>query len=147
MKKGFTLVEIVLVLGVIGILLAITTASFSQFRSSRALTQTTDMVISVLTEARSRTLASVHGEKYSVQVLSDRLVLFVGDTYDQNNPTNEIYFYETPTQLQTVSLTGGGATIRFEKLSGNTPTGGTILLQKGDETKILTLLSSGIINH
>lgn len=147
MKKGFTLVEIVLVIGIIGILIVITAFSFSEFRKSRALIQSSDIVVSVLTEARSRTLASVDGSRYGVQVLSDKTVLFPGDTYSAGNTLNELYYFESPAALASISLAGGGQTILFDRLTGNTSNYGTITLQMNSTSRTITLLSSGIINQ
>lgn len=147
MNKGITLLEVVIVIAIIGILLTITTFSFSQFRNARALTQSRDTVISVLSEARSRTLASVNGEQYGVHILSDRVVLFVGSTYDPLSTTNELFYYESPVVLGSVSLNGGGSTIVFQKISGITNSYGTIVLQKGSDSYTVSILPSGIINQ
>lgn len=147
MKKGFTLIEIVLVMGIVGILIAITAFSFSEFRKSRALIQSGDIVVSALTEARSRTLASVDGSRYGVHVLSDRAVLFAGDNYSAGNTSNELYYFEAPATLASITLASGGSTILFDRLTGNTSNHGTITLQMNTTTRTITLLSSGIINQ
>jgi prepilin-type N-terminal cleavage/methylation domain-containing protein len=147
MKRGFTLIEIVVVIGVVGILIAITSFSFSEFRKSRALIQSSDIVVSVLTEARSRTLASVDGSRYGVHILSDRVVLFGGDTYSTENASNELYYFESPVTLASIALAGGGSTILFDRLTGNTSNYGTITLQMNTTSRTITLLSSGIINQ
>ncbi len=139
--------EILLVIGIIGILLVITVLPFTTFRNSRALTQSTETLIAVLNDARTKTLASINGDQYGVALLSDRAVLFVGSVYDANATTNQSFFFESPVTLGTISLAGGGSSVLFKKLTGATDTYGTIVLQmSGGEITTLTVLASGIIN-
>lgn len=148
MKKGFSLIELVIVIGLIGLVSAVIALSFSNFRRNQALQYSTDGVVVFLNEARSRTLSASGGNRYSIRFESDRAVLFSGTTYTTNASTNEYFYYTSPVTLETLTLQGGGSDISFNKLNGGTDHYGTIQLGiTGNGSRTITVSATGAISR
>ena len=133
-KNGFTLVEFLVVVAIIGIIAAVIVPSFSKFRNQQALQNSTNALISVLNEARTKTLASVNNTYYGVHLQSDAAILFVGGAYALGAATNETVYYESPVAMTSATLTGGGSDVKFDRLKGTTSQYGTITLALPDTT-------------
>ena len=144
---GFTLLEILLALGVVAIITAISTAALSNFNKSKALGIKAEKVLSLIVRARSLTLAAKDGLSYGVHFEERKAVLFSGANYSANVPTNQIQLLNDEVKISAIALTGGGAEGFFKKLSGATDQNGTITLalaRDASKTKIITIVGTGI---
>ncbi len=83
MTKGFTLLEMLITLGVIGILLSISFTALGRFRDLSELQQTQQLIVQEINRARSEVYKT--GISYSVSWTADKLKI-VG------NSTKEIDF-------------------------------------------------------
>jgi prepilin-type N-terminal cleavage/methylation domain-containing protein len=146
-RAGFTIIELLVVLAIIGALCAIILPSFSTFRTRQALLNSRDGVVGYLREARSRTLAGVDNSTYSVRIESNRIVLYKGTVYDPNDVANEYFTFESPTVLGTLALAGGATAISFNHLTGATAQYGTIVLIADTQQSVITIDASGIISQ
>lgn len=146
-KNGFTLIEILIVLAVIGLLIAVVALPLNQFRNNQALQNSTNSIISVLNDARAKTLAGLDNTNYSVAVFSNKLVLFKGQTYNSADSTNENYFFDTGITASW-SLSGGGNIISFNRLEGSTSQSGTITIQLSSGlTQVVTISNLGTVSR
>ncbi|MCC7436639.1 prepilin-type N-terminal cleavage/methylation domain-containing protein [Candidatus Nomurabacteria bacterium] len=147
-KKGLSLIEIIMVVAVLGIILTISVPGFVNFRKNQSIQNTTNSVVSLLEEARARTLASYNNTFYSVRIESNRAILFTGGTYSSSSPTNKTVPFESPVVLQSISLSGGGSEIKFDRIKGTTSQYGTIVLQIPSGTsRTITINSGGVITR
>ena len=148
-QKGVSIIEIIMVLAVVVILIAIITPSLTSFRKNQSIQNTTNSIVSLVQEARTKTLASYNNTFYSVYFNSDNAVLFTGGTYSPTEITNKVVTYESPVVLQSgTSLNGGGSKISFDRLKGTTSQYGTIVVGiSGGASKTITVSSSGIISR
>ncbi|HEY0980360.1 MAG TPA: type II secretion system protein [Candidatus Paceibacterota bacterium] len=146
MKKGFTIIELLIVLTIVGVLMGIASLPIIRFRREQALQNTTNAVLTVINEARAKTLAGTENTNYSVRLEADRAILFRGATYQSAAPTNQIFLYESPVVLGTVALSGGGSTITFDRLRGTTAHHGTLQLQLPSGTlRTITVTATGTV--
>jgi prepilin-type N-terminal cleavage/methylation domain-containing protein len=145
--RGFTLIEILIVIAIIGTLIAVVLPSFGSFRTRQSLKNTQDLAVSYLTEARSRTLAGVAGGTYSVRFETDRLVLFSGNVYDADDAANEYASYDAPTTLSDISLAGGGRVISFDRLTGATDEHGTLTFIANGQSVSISINANGGISQ
>jgi len=147
-QKGFTAVELLVVVAIIGILSTIMTLSFSNFRNNQALQNTANTVMSVIEEARTKTLSGDGNTYYSVRFESGKAVLFTGGTYNANASTNKYFSYETPVTLGTLSLNGSATAVTFDRLTGKTSQYGTIQLTRSATSSVtITVTANGTISR
>ena len=145
-KSGFTLIEIIVVIAIVGILAAIISSPFGKFRNAQALQNTTNAIVSVINSARTKTLASVNNTSYGVHIDSDRVILFTGISYNSEDATNQIVIFEPQVTLETLSLNGGGAEILFDRLKGTTSQYGTIVIDlPSGQSKTITVQATGSV--
>jgi prepilin-type N-terminal cleavage/methylation domain-containing protein len=146
-KHGFTTIEILIVLIVSSVLFVVATSAFSRFNKNQALAGSAEDVMSILNKARGQTLASKDDYAYGVHFESDRIILFLGSSYDPVETTNETTLLSALVTITNISLVGGGDDVLFQKLSGKTSESGTITIAlTGDtsESTIITVLPTGI---
>jgi prepilin-type N-terminal cleavage/methylation domain-containing protein len=150
MRKGFTLIEILIVIAILGIISVIVFGSFSVFRSSQGLDKDTDTVVEILRQARSQTLISKNASAYGVHVATTAVTLFSGDTYSAADPNNQVFTFLNADLVVSVTLTGGGSDVIFKRLTGETSQNGTIVLStQGAQprTRTITVFKTGLIEY
>lgn len=150
-SRGISVIEILIVIAVIGILVAIVVPNLTRFRNEQALKNTSADIISLLNEARSNTISSVNSSQYGVYFESGRAVLFVGSTFTEPNSTNKELSFSSAVTIQSsggISLNGGGSTVVFSRISGDTSNYGTITIQLVSDSsrqKIITIGQTGLV--
>ena len=149
-QQGATLAETVVIIAIVALLVVVVGLPFLRFRQQQALQNTTNAVIAVLNEARTKTLAAVNNTTYSVRLESDRVILFSGTTYNSADSTNQITIYESPITAQWNLQPTPGTTnvISFTRLTGATTNSGTITLSiPGGATRTVTIDLPGTITR
>ncbi len=145
--KGFTLLETLLTLGIVAIIAAISLMSLSNFNKDKVLAIEAEKVLSLITKARSLTLAAKDGSAYGVHFEERKTVLFKGGSYSSGASTNQIQLLNDEITISAIALTGGGAEVVFQKLTGVTTQNGTVTLaaiRDASQTKIITIAVTGI---
>ncbi len=87
-ERGFTLMEILIVIAISLLLLSVTLSVFLSFSKSRAIDVASGRIIDTLRIARSNTLASKDESVYGVHFASSTITLFKGGSFssvDSNN--------------------------------------------------------------
>lgn len=146
-QSGFSLVEILVVI-TIGILITVTfIGSLSRFLTAQVVGNTTEDVLGLIQEARTRTIASENSSQYSIHFQSDKAILFVGTTYTAGLSTNKEIVFDTRVYASSISLQGGGSDLLFTRLTGDTTTYGTIvirLVSSATGQKTITISKTGV---
>ncbi|MDX1607849.1 MAG: type II secretion system protein [Candidatus Spechtbacterales bacterium] len=131
-KKGFTFIEILIVLGISTVLLAISLSIY--FTLSRRGGIDTDMqrVVSALRLAQNRTISSNNYSPHGVHFDSsaDTFTMFEGSAYSSTNTTNEEFRLERGVEFLSIQLEGGGFEVVFDRLLGTTDNYGFVELAK-----------------
>ena len=146
-QKGFTMLELVVVVAIVVLLASIIITSFSQFRNSKVLDTGVENTLSVLAKARGNTLSSKNAYQYGVHFEATQAVLFRGATYSSFDTNNEAALLDNALEISSISLTGGGSNVLFDRLTGKTNMNGTIVIRvKSDtsKTKTITINATGI---
>ncbi len=143
MQKGFTLIEMLVVIAVIGIIALVVMPSFSTMRQRAVLKSATSDVLSALDKARSQTLASVNSSEYGVHFQSDKVVIFKGTVYSAVDANNENILIASPATISTITLSGGGSDVYFNRLTGAPNKTGTVVVSVSSVTKTVTINATG----
>ena len=148
-KLGFSLIEIIVVIAIGAVLVAAITVSFSSFRNSKTVDISADQILSVINEARVKTVSSEDYSRFGVRFEANRIIFFKGDIFTEPNSSN----IETPisplVEISDISLNGGGADMVFQKLTGKTGNNGSLrvrLKSDNDKYKTISVKSTGIAN-
>ncbi|MBU6414704.1 prepilin-type N-terminal cleavage/methylation domain-containing protein [Patescibacteria group bacterium] len=145
---GFSLIEIIIAVAVLGILAVLAVSGFSSFKASGELFRAADTIVGALNNARSQTLASRDDSQYGVffDQNQNQIVFFAGNYYNASSPTNEITELPTQIEISSLSLTNATTAIAFARLSGDPSATGTVVLRiKGNtlQTKTIQINDSG----
>ncbi len=143
-KKGFTALELLMVVAIMALLAAIIISPFAAFRNSKVLDTASEQSLALLSEARGNTLSAKDGYQYGVHFEASQIVLYRGATYSGVDVNNKAVVLDGALEVSSIALNGGGSDVLFEKLSGKTAKSGTIVIRvKNDTTKLRTITITG----
>ncbi len=150
MQKGFTIIETLLAVVIMGIAITIVTLSFGKVESRQALDKSAALVVSVLNEARSMTLSSISDSRYGVSLQDDQMVLFKGFAYATSTQSNITTSLNASVGIRNINLAGGSTNVVFDRLTGATSQSGTFEVYLRSATtsfKRITINSTGLIEE
>lgn len=139
-RKGFTLIEILAVIGILGILFAVISSPIMSLYRKIIFQGAVENVITMLDEARKSTLSSYYSSQYGVHIASSTVTLFRGSSYSVSDPNNDVYELSNAVKITEINITGGGDDVIFERITGETAQDGNIVL-----TPLVGTLSSSTI--
>ena len=113
MKKGFTLIEFLLVISILGILAGLSIPFLINFKISQDLDNTVQEMISILKKAQEKSISGEKDSSWGVNFSQPFRYILFRENFIPNNPENEIYEYS-----KNINLTSSGKEIKFLKLSG-----------------------------
>lgn len=142
---GFTLIELIISLGIIGTLLLLTFISASSFRAHTNLVTSANNFLEDARSQQSKTVASEGASQYGMHLETTRYTLFKGSNFSSRDPAfDEVR--NLPSSLEFLSWSiGGGNDIVFERVTGITQNSGTATLRHKDsvQVKAITIAPSG----
>jgi len=146
-KKGFTLIELVIVIGILGFLILGSLTVITLFTGQVNLNITSQQILSTLQLSRDRTLASANETQHGVHFETTKYVLFEGATYDSMDPDNKEYDL-SGVEIYEINITGGSNVV-FDRIRGTTANSGNVKIRLTEDTsKTDTILvnSSGSVS-
>lgn len=146
-QTGITLIEILISIAIISVVVILFTSGFNSFRESAQLNEAHSAILSILRDARSRTLSGEKNTQYGVHFETNQIVLFSGSSYSSGSSLNEIYALPSLARVSSINL-GGSTDIIFARLTGSASANGTVIIESVSnplKTKTITILSSGNI--
>ena len=138
--RGFTLLEIIIVIGILGILLSVVMPSFMNFRRNSLLNVETMELMTLINRARILAVSSKNDQQFGVHLQADKAVLFQGGTYNAGDVTNETHTFATGITLSTIVINPGVSEIIFDKVTGATANNATTTLLVTGTTASTTVL-------
>jgi prepilin-type N-terminal cleavage/methylation domain-containing protein len=143
-SKGFTVVEIVVVIAVLVMLSAVAMIGFQNYAAYQRFDQSVAGVAAKLRETVVSARSSTGGTAHGVLVSPHSLTTFTGSTYNSMSPTNVLYDFSYVTL--TPSFSDSGTLVVFENVTGLPSATGTILVvgQNDSGTNTLTISAGGI---
>ncbi len=146
-NAGFTLIEILLVVGILVILISISVAGFRLFEGKTELKSYAQNALTILELARTKTLASKDASQYGVRFEQNKYILFKGDTYQEGAEDNKVYQLPSRLKINKIDLTGGDNAVVFKRISGYASSSGAIEFGTINQsaTTTIAILPSGQI--
>lgn len=140
-QKGFTLIEVIMVIVIIGLVTASSAAFYAKFYGQSSLTQTTDALIEQLRKAQLYAMTGRLGGNWGIHNGLNQIILFQGNSYGQRDASfDEIMSIYQPT------IISGFTDIVFYK-TGTPSATGTITVSAASTVKTITVGSMGVINR
>ena len=142
-NKGFTLVEIIVAITILGLMAGISLTAFSGFLKRENLSSDASALAGALREARSRTLASVKGSQYGVKIDADRFTIFQGSSFSAETADAPFIFSNSVRASTTIPV------IVFARVTGNSNASGTIdvyLAGSPDVKRSVRVGTTGLVN-
>jgi prepilin-type N-terminal cleavage/methylation domain-containing protein len=116
MKKGFTVVELMVSIGILTVLFALTTINITRLPSSAAQSSSYDRLVSDLRGQQSRAMSGYNGESYGIYFENTSYTLFTGTSYATGT---EYFKVDLDPNLTFTSDTFSGAQVVFTAGSGD----------------------------
>ena len=143
-QKGITLLEILIAIAVVGILAVTVLPGFSKIKKIQVLKSATEDIVSVIGEARSKTLASLDSSIYGVHFETNKVIIFKGTSYSVDSVDNQTTDLISPATISSINLSNSGVNLYFNRLSGLPNTSGTVSVSVPDLTaKTITISATG----
>lgn len=140
LKKGFTLIEVLTMVGILIILTSISIPAFRFFQKETDLNNTTEEIINNLRLAQGKTLSSEGASQYGVRFETGKYILFKGTNYNPLALDNEIHELPQGIEIYGIDIAGGGSEAVFSRLTGATNQFGNFSLRlKTDASKTKTI--------
>lgn len=156
MRKGFTLVEILIVTSIMAVLAAMAFFMYGRFYLSVQLNENTALIIQALKTARERSAASYNDSRHGIYFDidndgADKYILYQGDSYVSRNINYDREFFLENSLMLSASnfvFTGNDVDINFAKISGVPDNTGTIILtHQGSGMRHIGINSVGLIEE
>ncbi len=148
-EKGITAAEVLIAISVLVILALITFPRLSDMRETQALKNAEEETVSMLHDAKSRSLASVNSSEYGVHFDPDKVIIFTGKTYNPNASDNVVTSLVSPASITNVTLGGVSSSsgdLYFERLTGIPSQAGSITISNSSSSKVVSISVTGAIS-
>lgn len=148
-RRGFSLVEALIVIAILGIIFAIALPSFSEIKNSQVLKNASGDIISYINSTQTETRASKDSSSYGVHFQSDKIIIFKGTIFSANDANNQDIEIVRPATISNISLTGGATDFYFNRLTGlPSATGSVTVSITGNQSmaKTITISSTGTLS-
>lgn len=142
-KKGFTLIEILIVLAILILIVAIVLPRFADIRETQALKNASEISIATLDKARSQSISSLDSSTYGVHFEESKMVLFKGSSYSSSDPDNVDVPLLAPAYISDISLTDDAEDVVFDRLKGLPDVAGSITISTSSKNQNINISSSG----
>lgn len=138
MKKGFTLIEVLIVVFVIGILSTITINYFKELNDKKKIEGLSESIAAYLEETKTKAQSGENGEQHGIKFYSQTYVIFSGTSFSLNDPDNKTINVDDGFEIET-SLTGDE--VIFSRINGEPNHAGTITITSlSDESKTIDVV-------
>jgi prepilin-type N-terminal cleavage/methylation domain-containing protein len=146
-KSGFTLIEVLVVIGISALILSATITTFSSMGDMQSLDKDIEVAESYLIKAKNQTVNARSGIQYGVHFASSTITLFNGTVYSAGSSTNSVYSLSNKAEISSIGLSGQ-TRVYFERVTGEPSATGTItfrLKSRPTITKSLIIHATGLV--
>ncbi len=143
MKRGISLIEILVAISIAGILGAISISVFSRLSNATSLDRDANIVLSHITKARTLAIDSVNSLTHGINFGSTTVKVFSGTVLTTSN-IESIYTLQGGSRISAISLSNATTSLYFNKLTGNPSATGNITVSQGSNSKTIIIYATGI---
>ncbi len=137
--QGFTLIEVLVTIGIFGVLLSLGLWFGIDFYKVYAFNSERQLVVGLLQKARSQSLANINQQAHGVHIDSNGYTVFEGNTYVSGASLNQVYEKHP-------GVTNTGLDVTFEQLSGRPDSAKSFNLQQDSKISTIIINVEGQIN-
>lgn len=142
-ERGFTLLEMLLSVTIIGILAGVSVPIYSSFAVKNDLDTTSMQVVSALRRAQVYARAQHETDDWSVAVAPPSVILFKGTDFGARDT-----LYDEVISLSGSITTSGATEVNFLKLTGLPAAGGNITLTtNSNESRTIAVNAKGMVDY
>lgn len=129
-KKGFTFIELLVVVAIFALLTLTVAVGFHYFQSGTILNSEMGKIMSAIRLAQNKAVASEANQDYGIyfDITGRKYILFNGDSYATTSATNIAYSLQSQIQFTSVNLNSEGQAVVFNHVNGTTNQYGLISL-------------------
>lgn len=143
MQKGFTIIEVLLSLAIIGILAGISTPIYQSFQVRNDLDIATVTIAQSLRRAQTLSQSVDNDSTWGIDVRSGSITIYKGVSYIARDSAYDELF-EMPSSLTPSGMNG----VVFNTLTGlPQKTGSIILTSNANETRTIIINSKGMVSY
>ena len=139
-KNGFTLVEVLIVIGILGIIVAFAIPFYQSFQVSSQMDNFTQEILQNLRRAQVRAMASESFSEFGVHFESNRFVIFRGSSYSPSDPFNEEVVLPDVFNIST----GTSSDVVFARIIGTTTVETVTISTNFGESRTITINELGV---
>lgn len=140
-QKGFSLLELLIVIAILALILATVLPSFTNFRRSSLLNTETMNIVTLVNRARLLSVSAKNDTHYGIHFEAGKVVLFdAAAAYSSTDPTNEVYNAPSGITISSIVVNGGGSDVLFDKITGETSNNATTTILVVGTTASSTLI-------
>ena len=148
-KKGFTLVELLLVITIIGITGGLMSSYWGQSHLQSEFREEVDDIVSELRLQQSNANASHNGNFHGIYLDADSYTSFSASAYSDVDPDNYEHVLPNNITIENINLNGGGQAVVFYGPYGYTDEHGTfdVVSTVTGQSKTITISHYGSVNY
>lgn len=142
-EHGFTLIEMLLSVMIIGMLVSLSLPIYQSFQARNDLDVTTESVANMLRRAQTYARGVQDDSVWSVRIQNGSAVLYKGATYASRDTT-----YDETTTIPSTFAVAGLSDITFSKLLAVPSTTGNVTLTgTTNDTRTVTINAEGMVSY
>ena len=145
--KAYTLIELLIVIGVLAILTGMASLSMVSFSQGSDIETTTTIVAGALKEARANSMADIDDKTWGLFLENNRVIVFADDGggFVPGDASNSYRILANHTGLSW-NLAGGGQAVEFIKRTGETTNDGEVTITgQAVAPKVISINGQGMI--
>jgi prepilin-type N-terminal cleavage/methylation domain-containing protein len=142
-EQGFTLIEMLLSVGLISVIVGISLPIYASFQTRNDLEITTQTIASMFRRAQTYARGTSGDSQWGVAVQTGSATLFKGATFASRDAT-----YDETTSISPATNISGLGEVIFAKLTAAPSTTGSITLTSNtNDTRTITINGKGMVDY
>ncbi len=141
-SRGFSLIELLLVIAIVTVLSAMTATFYSRFLNQNSVANVTDQVVGDLRKAQTYAMMGKKNGNWGVTFNASKIYLYQGANFGARNTALD----ETFSVASSVSISGLGD-VNFVRSTGLPNAGTTITIFTTADSKTVTVNSQGMVTR